>query len=106
MDIVKPLLRLAGLPSRAGRKAKDEYRLSLDDPEPIHLSPSQREQIERRIAEFIEDWTSVHAHEAIARLGALPLSFGWTAFIALRPDGQIVLVPYDDEPGDIEVVRE
>ncbi len=26
--------------------------------------------------------------------------------MALRLDGQIVWVPYDDEPGDVEVVRE
>jgi hypothetical protein len=108
MNILKPLRRLLGLLDRAGRKAKDEDRQLLVDPEPIHLSPSQWEQVEKRIAEFIQDSTSVYAHAyaAIAKVNALPLFFDWAAFMALRLDGQIVWVPYDDEPGDIEVIRE
>ncbi len=78
------------------------------EPRPIDLSASQWEQIERRVAEFIEDSTSVHAHTrgSVARLNALPLLFDWTGFMALRLDGQIVWVPYDNEPGDVEVVLE
>ncbi len=109
MDILKPLLALLGMSGRrANKKTQVMDQLPQMEPRPIDLSASQREQLERRIAEFIEDSTSVyaHAHGAIARVNALPLFFGWTAFIALRPDGQIVLVPYDDEPGDVEVIRE
>ena len=111
MDILNPLLRLLGLPIRVGGKVQeDEDRLPVKAPEPIHLSPSQRQQVERRIAEFIGDSSAFGAHAwargAIARLNALPLLFDWTAFMALLPDGQIVWVPYDEEPGDIEVVQE
>jgi hypothetical protein len=101
VDILRPLLRLLSLPgSRSKRAAKE--------PKPIDLSASQREQIERTIAEFIDDSSSIyaHAHAAIARVDALPLLFDWTGFMALRLDGQIVWVPYDNEPGEIEFVRE
>jgi hypothetical protein len=83
-------------------------KFPLEVPKPIDLSASQRVQIERRIAEFIDDPCSVyaHAHAAIARVNALPLFFDWTGFMALRQDGQIVWVPYDDEPGDMEVIGE
>lgn len=109
MDILKPLLALLGMSGRrANKQARAMDQLSQMEPRPIDLSASQREQIERRIAEFIEDPTSVHAdtHEVIARLNALPLLFDWTGFMALRLDGQIIWVPYEDEPGDVEVVRE
>ena len=108
MPILKRLLNALGLPGRAANAAKDCVRPLLDDPQPIDLSPAQREQIETRIAEFIVDSSSVHAHAfaAIARVQALPLYFEWTAFMALRRDGQIVWVPYDDEPGEVEIVRE
>jgi hypothetical protein len=73
MDLLKPLLSLLGLPTGAGRKSKD--RLLLDDSQPMHFSPSEREQIEKRIAEFIGDSTSVYAryYAAIVRVNALPL---------------------------------
>jgi hypothetical protein len=67
-----------------------------------------RELVERKIAEFIEDSSAIYARyrEAVARANALPLMFDWLAFMALRPDGHVVLVPCDDEPGPIEVVLE
>jgi hypothetical protein len=107
MGILRPLRRLLGLSGIAGRKEKDMCRLLLDDPEPIQLPPSQWEQVEKRIADFVSDSSSVYAHAyaAIARVNALSLFFDWTAFMALRPDGQLVWVPYDDESGDTEVVR-
>jgi hypothetical protein len=109
MGILKPLLRLLGLPSSKSKKARrGEERLSVRDPEPVHLTPSQRQQVERRIAEFVGDSSSIYTYAfgAIRRSNALPLFFDWTAFMALLPDGQIVWVPYDDEPGDIKVVQE
>jgi hypothetical protein len=108
MPILKRLLNSLGLPGRAAGTAKDGDHRLLDTPKPIDLSPAQQALIETRIAEFISDSSSVHAHAfaAIARVHALPLYFEWTAFMALRRDGQIVWVPYDDEPGDVEIVRE
>ena len=81
MDILKPLLRLLGLPIRAGVKVQeDEDRLPVKAPEPIQLTPSQRQQVERRIAEFIADSSSVYTYAfgAIARLNGLPLYFDWS----------------------------
>jgi hypothetical protein len=101
MEMLKPLLRLLGVPSRAGRKAQgDGDRLPVKAPEPINLTPSQRRQVDRRIAEYIGDSSAIGAHAwargAVERLNALPLLFDWTAFMALLPDGQIVWVPYDN----------
>ena len=108
MDLSKPLLRLLGLASKVGRTLIHRDRRPMKEPEPIALSASQREQVEKRIAEFIEDSTSIyaHAHGAIARANALPLYFDWTAFMALGLDGQIAWIPYDNEPEDVEVIRE
>jgi hypothetical protein len=91
MDLSKPLLRLLGLASKVGRTLIHRDRRPMKEPEPIALSASQSEQVEKRIAEFIEDSTSIyaHAHGAIARANALPLYFDWTAFMALGLDGQI-----------------
>jgi hypothetical protein len=104
MDLLKPLLKLLGF----ARKANRRDRRPLKDPKPIALSASQREQVEKRIAEFIKDSTSVyaHAHRAIARVNALPLFFDWTAFMALRLDGHIAWIPYDDEPAEVEVIKD
>lgn len=106
MAIFKTLLRFLGLPG--GRSGRTANRHRVKEPEPLDLSSSQREQIERRIAEFIGDSTSVYAHAyaAVARANALPLLFDWTGFMALRLDGHIVWVPYDNEPGEIELVQE
>lgn len=111
MGILKPILRFLGLPGRANEKLNTgEDRLPVRDPEPIHLTPSQRQEFEKRIAEFIADSSSLASHAwargAIASLNALPQFFDWSAFMALLPDGQIVWVPYDNEPGEIEVVQE
>ncbi len=105
---MKPLVRLLGSPGGNYRNAQNESRPPSDEPDPIRRSRSQREQIERRIAEFIADSSSVYAHAfaAIARVNVLPLYFDWTAFMALRWDGQIVWVLYDDEPGEIEMIRD
>jgi hypothetical protein len=108
MNVLYRLLKLLRMPGSRGRTTgKDRDRLPAKDPEPIELSQSQREQIETRIAEFIKASSSPYAHfyGVIARLNVLPLFFDWTAFIALRLDGQIVLVPYDDEPGEVEVIQ-
>jgi hypothetical protein len=109
MEILNLLRRLLGIPgSRSKKTANRRNRQRVTGPQPIHLSPSEREQIESRIAEFIDDSTSVyaHAHAAIARVNALPLVFDWTGFMALHLDGQIVWVPYDDEPGEVEFIWE
>src|SRR5258708_2970346 len=104
----KALLRLLGIPRSHIRKAAEVEDLSSVELKPINLSPYQRELVERKIAEFIEDSSAIYARyrEAVARANALPLMFDWLAFMALRPDGHVVLVPCHDEPGPIEVVLE
>ena len=79
--------------------------LELD---PIGLTPSQRAKVEMRIGEFINDSTSIYAYArgVVTSANVLPLFFDWTAFMALSPGGQVVWVPYDDEPGDIEAVHD
>ena len=106
MAILNHLLRLLGIPGT--RSIRTTNCQPVKEPQPIYLSRSQREQIERRIAEFIDDSSSVYAraYATIARVNALPLFFDWTAFMALRWDCQIVWVPYDDEPGEIEIIPE
>src|SRR4051794_37103815 len=78
------------------------------EPEPIDLSSSEWERVEERIGQFLDELKSksVSHYEAIDRNDALPLYFDWSGFMALRPDGQIVWIPYDGEPGQIQVVRE
>ena len=69
MDILKPLLRLLGLPIRSGGKVQeDEDRLPVKAPEPIQLTPSQRQQIESRIAEFIADSSAFGAMPGLVGL--------------------------------------
>ena len=104
----KALLRLLGIPRSHIRKAAEVEDLLSVELKSIDLSPYQRELVERKIAEFIADSSAIYARyrEAVARANALPLMFDWLAFMALRPDGHVVLVPCDDEPGPIEVVLE
>ena len=85
MRILRPVLRFIGQTEVATPRAKPATRPHADIPEPILLSPSQREQSNGRISEFIADTSSVHAHAfaAIARANVLPLYFDWTAFMAL-----------------------
>jgi hypothetical protein len=75
---------------------------------PVDLTADQREQIEKRIVEFLDDTTSIHAdsHGAVARVHALPLFYDWTAVMALRPDGKVVWIPYENEPEDVEVIND
>ncbi|WP_154673797.1 hypothetical protein [Singulisphaera acidiphila] len=94
-----------GWERRSRSKVENPPQLKLNH---VDLSLAQREKVERRIAEFIEDSTSIyaHVHETVAKANVLPLLFDWTGFMALRPEGEIVYVPYVDEPGEIEQVHD
>ena len=77
MDLLKPVLRLLGLPRRTSRNAQwGEDRLPVKALEPIHLTPFQEEQIQRRIAEVIADSSASGAHAwargAVERLCSQP----------------------------------
>jgi hypothetical protein len=75
---------------------------------PLDLTLAQREQVERRIAEWVTDSSSIYAyaHRIVVKENVLPLCFDWSAFMALGSDGRVVWVPYEDEPGEVEVVRD
>jgi hypothetical protein len=105
MGITRLLSGSLGIQPRSVEKADP---LPLSESHPIDLTPSQRAAVETRIEEFISDSTSIYAHVrgAIARKNVLPLFFDWTAFMALTQGGQVVWVPYDEEPGEIETVRD
>jgi hypothetical protein len=108
MGMIKALLGWLDFPrSRAGDVAQAEGP-TPPGLGPLDLSPSQQEQVERMIDEFVGDSTSIHAHArgAVARAEALPLFFDLTAFMALRPDGHVVWVDTEDDPGAIDFVRE
>ena len=85
---------------RTNKQARVLKQLAQMEPVRAHLSTCQWSRSKGRIAEFIEDSTSVHADTrgAVARLNALPLLFDWTALMALRLDGQIVWVPTTTNP--------
>src|SRR5262249_36735571 len=72
---------------------------------PCELSPEQRALIEKKIAEYIVGTSIEEARRAAAGAHALPLDFGWTACLALRPDGQVVCIDYD-EPEQARVVED
>ena len=95
--------RLRNRPRNAAKTKEPTTRL-----EPIELSPSERERVELKFGEFLADSTAIytHARRRAALAHALPLYFDWSAFIALRFDGVVVWVPYDDEPFEIEVIQE
>jgi len=78
MAILNHLLRLLGIPGKqASKAAQVMQRLPFKEPKPIDLSPSQREQIAKSIAAFIENSTPLYAHAhargSVARHNVLPL---------------------------------
>lgn len=91
-------------PGRTGRKTsgREAAAIGTRSHRPV---PSQRKMVEMRIAEFIEDSTSI-ARAAVSRTHVLPLCFDWSGFLGLRPEGQVVSVLYDDESGEYEIIHE
>jgi hypothetical protein len=54
-------------------------------------------KIEMRIKDFINDSTNPQdLRDYAEKLNALPIYIGWTGFLAIRPDGQIVLQDTED----------
>lgn len=67
-------------------------------------TPEQRAMIERKIAEHIGRGSPDVSRRAAARAHALPLYLDWSACMALRPDGEIIWVDYD-EPHRVQAVE-
>jgi len=106
--MIRAFLRLLGVLHRRTSEAANVEELATLELKPLDLSPSERALVEWKIFEFIENPPSDCARyrDAVARANALPLYFDWTAWMALCPDGQVVWVPYDDERGPVEKVRD
>lgn len=73
--------------------------------EPVAITAELSRYVRDRIAAFAEeafDPACVRSVEAVARHGALPVLFDWTATIALTPEGGLVM--WSDE-GEFEGLR-
>ncbi|OJW21878.1 MAG: hypothetical protein BGO49_24080 [Planctomycetales bacterium 71-10] len=73
--------------------------------EPVPITAELSQYVRDRIAAFAEEAPArvvTHAAEAVARYGALPVLFDWTATIALTPEGRFVM--WSDE-GEFEGLR-
>ena len=68
-------------------------------------SPEQRSMIERKIAQYIGGGSPDAFRRATASAHALPLLFDWSACMAIRPDGEVIWIDYD-EPHQIRAVEE
>src|SRR5689334_16672129 len=72
---------------------------------PVDLAPEQRDLIERKISEFVRGGAPEDCRKAAGSAHALPLDLGWTACIALRPDGEVIRIEYD-EPHEVKAVED
>src|SRR5690349_9375769 len=72
---------------------------------PVHLTPEQRDVIERKISEFLRGEVFEECRKAAGSAHALPLYLDWTACMALRPDGEVIWIDYD-EPHQVRVVED
>ena len=72
---------------------------------PVDLTPEQRGLIERKITEFVRGEAYEDCRKAAAAAHALPLCLDWTACMALRPDGQIIWIDYE-EPHRVRLVED
>jgi hypothetical protein len=67
-----------------------------------------REQIERRIREYVADqdprfgWV----RSAVRKFGFLPLYLGWFAVLGIRPDGSLVRWDNEDDPGVLKLLSD
>ena len=68
-------------------------------------TPEQRAMIERKIDEFIGGMSFEEARRACNEAQALPLYLDWSACMALRPDGEVIWIDYD-EPHRVRAVED
>lgn len=72
---------------------------------PIDLTPGQRGVIERGIAGFVAGESHEDCRKAAANAHALPLVLDWTACMAIRPEGEVLWIDYD-EPHQVRAVED
>jgi hypothetical protein len=71
----------------------------------VELTPEHRDLIERKLSEFIGGEAWVDCRNAAGSARALPLYLDWTACMALRPDGEVIWIDYD-EPHQVRPVED
>jgi hypothetical protein len=71
----------------------------------VELTTEQRDLIERKIAEFVRGEAFEDCRKAAGSAHALPLYLDWTACMALRPDGELIWIDYD-EPHQVRPVED
>src|SRR4051812_20507913 len=71
----------------------------------LELTPEQRDLIERKISEFVRGEAHEDCRKAAQSAHALPLYLDWTACMALRPDGEVIWIEYD-EPHQVRPIED
>ena len=71
----------------------------------IDLTPEQRSLIEKRLVEFFAGEAHEDCRKAAESAQALPLSLDWSACLAIRPDGEVIWIDYD-EPHQVRAVED
>jgi len=72
---------------------------------PVKLAPKQRDLVERKITEFVRGEAYEDCRKAAGSAHALPLYLDWTACMALRLDGEVLWIDYD-EPYQVQPVED
>jgi hypothetical protein len=65
-------------------------------PTRVVLTPEQRALIDAKIAGYVAGSSSEDARRASASARALPLCLDWSACLAIRPDGELIWIDYDE----------
>jgi hypothetical protein len=89
---------------RSCRLASDN-RSGMGRSRRVELTPEERDLIERNITEFVRGEAHEDRRKAAESAHALPLYLDWSACMALRPDGQIIWIDYD-EPHQVRAVED
>jgi|SRR5947209_9111989 len=65
----------------------------------MEIPPELSKQIEQRLSDFIADQSNPdYLRHYAAKFKILPLYLGWTAFLAINPEGEIIYMPTEGEP--------
>jgi hypothetical protein len=62
----------------------------------VELTPEQRDLIERKLTEFVRGEGHGEYRNAAESAHALPILFDWSGCMAIRPNGEIIWIDYDE----------
>jgi hypothetical protein len=77
----------------------------MSPPRPVNLAPEQRDLIERKLDEFVAGEAHEDCRKAAGSAHALPLYLDWTGCKAVRPNGQVIWIDYE-EPHQVRAVED